>query len=244
MKRVHLHFSTLLLFQLLLLGCLASAAFADGEPATEEEHTHEYVLAGICEPTCMEEGYSLFACVDGDDRYFDEYTDPLGHDWDAGHISVEPTMEAEGEIIYTCLRCQETRSESIPALEPEPDAEPEPETEPTWNLVMPARANIEYGSASVDLEPASIRGIRDLGSRRIYLTIQCDCIFTGDVDVLPVMLFVDGVPVPPGEPAIYGFVTADEASLSEITLVFSDDAWTAIASGTYSMEVFYSSHLG
>lgn len=35
----------------------------------------------------------------------------------------------------------------------------------------------------------------------------------------------------------------EEASLSEITLVFSDDAWTAIAPGTYSMEVFTSSYL-
>ena len=69
-------------------------------------------------------------------------------------------------------------------------------------------------------------------------------VFTGNTDVMPVMLFVDGQPVPPGEPAVYGFVTADEVKLSEIALVFSDDAWTAITSGTYSMEVLFSSYLG
>ena len=109
---------------------------------------------------------------------------------------------------------------------------------------MPNLPHIEYRAASVILEPATVREIRDLEEERIFLAIQCDCVFTGDADVMPVMLLVDGEPVPPGETAVYGFVTADEVDLSEIALVFSDDAWTAVAAGTYSMEVIYSSYLG
>ena len=286
MKKEHLLFSTLLLSQLLLLDCLAPAAYADVEQETAENHTHEYVLAETCEPSCTERGYKLYACIDGDDSYFDDFTDPLGHDWDEGQVSVEPTTEEVGEITYTCLRCFDTRSEIIPIVEfepdpepePEPDPEPEPELvpaaepepepepqpepepeaesepepepelepeiEPVWKLEMPELPSVEYGTASVTLAPATVSEISNLGEERISLTIQCDCVFSGNMDILPVMLLVDGVPVPPGEATVYGFVTADEVSLSEITLVFSDDAWSASPAGTYSMNIFYSSYLG
>ncbi|MBQ3194537.1 MAG: leucine-rich repeat protein [Oscillospiraceae bacterium] len=41
----------------------------------------------------------------------------LGHDWDDGEVTREPTEETEGARTYTCERCDETRTESIPMLD-------------------------------------------------------------------------------------------------------------------------------
>ena len=40
----------------------------------------------------------------------------LGHSWDEGVVTVEPTATTEGEMTYTCMRCGETRTE---VLEPQ-----------------------------------------------------------------------------------------------------------------------------
>ena len=47
-------------------------------------------------------------------------TDPQPiHDWDEGKVTKEPTVEAEGEMTYTCKNDpSHTRTESIPKLEP------------------------------------------------------------------------------------------------------------------------------
>ena len=42
----------------------------------------------------------------------------LGHLWDAGTVTTEPTEEREGVRTYTCTRCGETKTETIPKLEP------------------------------------------------------------------------------------------------------------------------------
>ncbi len=41
----------------------------------------------------------------------------LGHDWDAGVVTKEPTDTEEGVKTYTCSRCKETREEGIPVPE-------------------------------------------------------------------------------------------------------------------------------
>ena len=38
-----------------------------------------------------------------------------GHDWDEGTESTAPTCETEGEMLYTCLACGDTRKEPVPA---------------------------------------------------------------------------------------------------------------------------------
>ncbi len=53
----------------------------------------------------------------------------LGHDWDDGKITTEAACEKEGVKTYTCTRCQETKTEKIPALEHK--AVVDPEKEPT-----------------------------------------------------------------------------------------------------------------
>ena len=175
MRREYLRLSALLLSQLMLLGFLAPAARAESEQKTGENHTHEYVFVESREPTCTENGYSLYACIDGDDSYLDDYTDPLGHDWDAGHITAEPTTEEEGEISYTCLRCFETVSESIPPLdndpeqesetesesqtEPESELEPEPDLRGYWNCQSFPILNIGQLPLSLSLPSSAKSGI-------------------------------------------------------------------------------------
>ncbi len=43
-------------------------------------------------------------------------TKALGHDWDAGTVTTEPTCDKEGVKTYTCKRCPETKTEKIKAL--------------------------------------------------------------------------------------------------------------------------------
>ena len=38
------------------------------------------------------------------------------HTWDDGVVTVEPTVKADGEKLYTCTVCSATRTESIPKL--------------------------------------------------------------------------------------------------------------------------------
>ena len=45
-----------------------------------------------------------------------EAINALGHDWDDGVYTKEPTCTKKGKITYTCKRCQETKTETVPAL--------------------------------------------------------------------------------------------------------------------------------
>lgn len=80
---------------------------------TDISHTHTYTDT-ITAPTCAEQGYTLHMCFCGD-SYIDTYVDALGHAWDDGVITVQPTDENTGEKTYTCSRCGLTRTEIIPA---------------------------------------------------------------------------------------------------------------------------------
>ena len=44
------------------------------------------------------------------------------HRWDEGVVTREPTYTEDGEKTFTCTICQTTRTETIPALTPEPDS--------------------------------------------------------------------------------------------------------------------------
>lgn len=67
------------------------------------DHVHKYEET-IIPATCTQRGYSIFTCSCGD-SYIDKYTNILGHNWNSGAISVQPTVESGGEKKYTCLRC-------------------------------------------------------------------------------------------------------------------------------------------
>ena len=76
-------------------------------------HTHSY-KAVVTAPTCTEKGYTTHTCSCGH-SYVDTYTDALGHAWDSGTVTKQPTATETGVRTYTCTRCNETKTETIPA---------------------------------------------------------------------------------------------------------------------------------
>ena len=78
-----------------------------------EAHEHSYT-AVVTPPTCTEKGYTTHTCACGD-SYVDTYVDALGHAWDNGKVTKEPTETETGVKTFTCTRCGETKTETIPA---------------------------------------------------------------------------------------------------------------------------------
>ena len=56
--------------------------------------------------TCTEDGSIIITYVDGTTEV--TVLPALGHDWDEGTVTREPSGTLPGEIFYTCLRCGET----------------------------------------------------------------------------------------------------------------------------------------
>ena len=79
-----------------------------------EAHEHSYT-AVVTPPTCTAKGYTTHTCACGD-SYVDTYTDALGHAWDSGKVTKQPTATETGIKTFTCTRCNETKTESIPAV--------------------------------------------------------------------------------------------------------------------------------
>ena len=76
-------------------------------------HTHSY-KAVVTAPTCTAKGYTTHTCACGD-SYVDTYTAALGHAWDSGTVTKQPTATETGVRTYTCTRCNATKTETIPA---------------------------------------------------------------------------------------------------------------------------------
>ena len=91
----------------------------DQKPGTEQTVTvqvpeHNYI-ATVVEPTCTEQGYTLYTCSNCGASYQDNYTDPTGHDWGEWTIEVAPTCVNEGTEIRTCANCGEKESRTVAA---------------------------------------------------------------------------------------------------------------------------------
>ena len=76
-------------------------------------HTHSYKDV-VTAPTCTEKGYTTHTCACGD-SYVDTYVDALGHAWDDGVVTKPATETETGVKTFTCTRCGETKTETIPA---------------------------------------------------------------------------------------------------------------------------------
>ena len=76
-------------------------------------HTH-YYTATVTAPTCTAKGYTTHTCACGN-SYVDTYTDALGHAWDNGKVTKQPTEAETGVKTFTCTRCGEIKTEVIPA---------------------------------------------------------------------------------------------------------------------------------
>ena len=81
------------------------------EDIAKTEHDYEDT---VVKPTCTERGYTEHICKVCADSYKDDYTPALGHDH-ISQITKQVACETDGEKTFTCIRCGDTYTESIPA---------------------------------------------------------------------------------------------------------------------------------
>jgi len=79
--------------------------------------THVYEKQ-IFPASCVTDGYTIYTCSCGESTYTSYDQIASGHDWNDGEVTVEPTETTEGVLTISCKVCGETKTESIPVLEP------------------------------------------------------------------------------------------------------------------------------
>lgn len=77
-------------------------------------HSYE---ATVVAPTCTADGYTRHLCAACGDAYRTDPVEKTGHRYDDGVITKEPTHTTMGRILYTCLGCGKTRTETTPKWE-------------------------------------------------------------------------------------------------------------------------------
>ena len=130
-------------------------------------HKYESV---VTEPTCTEQGYTTHTCRCGD-SYVDAYVDALGHDWDDGVVTREPTEETEGERLFSCQRCDATYTEPIDKLPGDHThayGDWEVYKEPSSKSDGEVRRYCECGEYETDVIPALSNPFRDVGSSDFF----------------------------------------------------------------------------
>ena len=83
-------------------------------PALGHTEVIDAAKAATCTETGLTEGKHCSVC--GAILTAQEKTDALGHAWDNGKVTKEPTETETGVKTFTCTRCGETKTEVIPAL--------------------------------------------------------------------------------------------------------------------------------
>ena len=82
------------------------------------EGTHQFTTekVQIKNPTCTEKGTKAYRCEICGATTEEEEVPAYGHNWDDGVVTKQATETEEGEIKYTCWRCDGTKIEVIPKL--------------------------------------------------------------------------------------------------------------------------------
>ncbi len=76
---------------------------------------HDYQFTRTVAPTCTAGGYDLYTCSGCGATEKRSPTDALGHKWDSGKVTTEPTDTTPGVRTCTCTVCGEVKTEVIPA---------------------------------------------------------------------------------------------------------------------------------
>lgn len=79
---------------------------------------HTFVFTKAVAPTCTEAGYDLYTCSGCGATEKRNAKPALGHKWDSGTVTTEPTEKDPGTMTYTCTICGQTKTEVIPATGP------------------------------------------------------------------------------------------------------------------------------
>lgn len=100
-------------------------------------HLHSFKVERIA-PTCTEDGYTLYRCVECGETKIDSYVSKKGHSWSEWITVTEPTTTSEGVRERTCTDCDEKETEGIAMLAPDYDAL----QKEVFELVNQERANV------------------------------------------------------------------------------------------------------
>lgn len=79
------------------------------------------------EPTCEKNGFITYRCTECNEVMDIEELKAIGHTWDKGKVTTQPTTKTEGVKTYTCSVCKKTRTESIAKLKEQTPVNPTPE---------------------------------------------------------------------------------------------------------------------
>ena len=75
-------------------------------------HRYETV---ITEATCSKGGFTTHTCALCGDSYVDGKTEPLGHAWNGGTMTTEPSCVQSGEKTFRCTRCNAVKTAAVQA---------------------------------------------------------------------------------------------------------------------------------
>ena len=95
-------------------GCSTVSTYTFHAVWEQLPHEHNYVRQER-PATCTQDGYVKYVCACGS-SYNEAVYPALGHDWDSGTVTKQPTATETGVRTYTCTRCGETKTESIPVI--------------------------------------------------------------------------------------------------------------------------------
>ena len=84
-------------------------------------HLHSFKVERVA-PTCTEDGYTFYKCVECGETKIDSYVPKKGHSWGEWKTVTEATTASEGERERTCTVCKEKETEQIAMLTPDYDA--------------------------------------------------------------------------------------------------------------------------
>ena len=111
--------------------------------------THkEMSTVGKKDATCTEPGYTGDQTCNACGKVIlGQKTDPLGHKWDNGKVTKEPTVLAEGVKTFTCTNpgCKEIKTEAIAKLpEPKKNEVIEDKTGNDYKVADPTKKEVTY----------------------------------------------------------------------------------------------------
>lgn len=87
----------------------------ESETRPVEAVGHTYTVT-IVEPTCTEDGYTLYTCEDCGYSYRDNVVKATGHSWGDWAVTKEATCDHDGVETRTCAVCGETETRPVEAL--------------------------------------------------------------------------------------------------------------------------------
>ena len=83
----------------------------------------------VVDPTCEEQGYTIYTCSLCGDSYVSDYVSSTGeHVWDSGVITKAAKCTENGSITYSCRICHTTKTEELTAIGHVPTTQVTPAT--------------------------------------------------------------------------------------------------------------------